>query len=90
MSSKRSYTFHSNFTNIEEAIGGESSRDLPILVGKLPVPRNTAVSKIGNGVVSLLRLLQCNCNPAVHNKFPSFSNTILVVIFLDLCRLPRS
>ena len=58
-----------------------------ILLGKLPVPRNTSVSKIGNGVVSLLGLLQCHCNPDDHNKFPSLSNTILVVIFLNLCQL---
>ena len=41
---------------------------------KPPVPRNTAASKISNGVISLLWQLQCHCNPD-HNKFSSLSNT---------------
>ena len=48
------------------------------------------VSKIGNGVVPLLWLLQCHCNPGDHNKFSSLSNTILVVICPNLCQLRRS
>ena len=36
------------------------------------MPRNIAVSKMGNGVISLLWQLQCNCNPD-HDKFSSFS-----------------
>ena len=35
------------------------------------MPRNIAVSKMGNGVISLLWQLQCYCNPD-HDKFSSF------------------
>ena len=47
-----------------------------ILEEQLPVPRNTAASKIGNGVILLLWQLRCHCNPD-HNNFSSLSNTIL-------------
>ena len=56
---------------------------------QFPVPRNTAASKIGNGVISLLWQLQCNCNPD-HNKFSSLSNTTEVSIFPNLCLWRRS
>ena len=51
--------------------------------------RNTAASKIGNGVISLLRQLQCHCNPD-HNKFSSLSNTTVVLIFPNPCLWRRS
>ena len=38
------------------------------------MPRNTAASKISNGITSLLWQLRCHCNPD-HNKFSSLSNT---------------
>ena len=45
-----------------------------ILEEQFPVPRNTAATKIGNGVVSLLWQLRCHC----HTKFSSSSNTTVV------------
>ena len=51
---------------------------------QFPVPRYTAASKIGNGVISLLWQLRCGCNPD-HNKVSSFSNTTVVSIFPNLC-----
>ena len=48
-----------------------------------PVPRNTAVGKIGNGIISLLWQLLCHCNPD-HNAFSSLSNRAVVVIFPKL------
>ena len=48
------------------------------------MPRNTATSKIGNGVISLLWQLRCHCNPD-HNKFSSLSNTTALLIFPNLC-----
>ena len=50
----------------------------------VPVPRTTAASKIGNGVIPLLWQLRCHCNPDP-NKFSSLSNTIVVGIFPNLC-----
>ena len=41
--------------------------------------RNLAASIIGNGVISLLCQLRCQCNPD-HDKFPSLSNTTVVAI----------
>ena len=41
------------------------------------MPRNIAVSKMGNGVISLLWQLQCNCNPD-HDKFSSFSKGVFI------------
>ena len=38
---------------------------------EFPVPRNTAASKIGNGVILLLWQLRCYCNPN-QNKFLIF------------------
>ena len=55
-----------------------------ILEEQFPVPRNTAASKIGNGVISLLWQLRCHCNTD-HNKCSSLSNTIVVAIFPNLC-----
>ena len=55
-----------------------------ILEEQFPVPRNTAASKIGNGVISLLWQLRCHCNPD-HNKFSSLSNTTVLAIFPNLC-----
>ena len=51
-----------------------------ILEEQFPVPRNTAASKIGNSVISLLWQLRCHCNTD-HNKFSSLSNTTVVAIF---------
>ena len=53
------------------------------------VPRYTAVSKIGNSVISLLWQLRCHCNPD-HNKFSSLSSTTAVAIFSKLCLWRRS
>ena len=55
-----------------------------ILEEQFPVPRNTAASKIGNNVISLLWQLRCHCNPD-HNKLSSLSNTTVVAIFPNLC-----
>ena len=60
-----------------------------ILEEQFPVPRNTAASKIGNGVISLLWQLRCHCNPD-HNKFSSLSYTTVVPIFPYLCLWRRS
>ena len=60
-----------------------------ILEEQFPVPRYTAASKIGNGVISLLWQLRCGCNPD-HNKVSSFSNTTVVSIFPNLCLWRRS
>ena len=48
-------------------------RKLPwtILEEEFPVPKTTAASKIGNGVISLLWQLRCHCN-SDHNKFSSY------------------
>ena len=74
---------------LHEHRGGYWRKKLPwtILEEQFPVPRNTAASKIGNGVISLLWQLRCHCNPD-HNKFPSLFNTTVVAIFpnLFLCR----
>ena len=51
-----------------------------ILEEQFPVPRYTAVSKIGNSVISLLWQLRCHCN-SDHNKFSSLSNTTVMAIF---------
>ena len=56
---------------------------------QFPVPRNTAASKIGNGVISLLWQLRCHRNPD-QNKFSSLSNTTVVSIFPNLCLWRRS
>ena len=60
-----------------------------ILEEQFPVPRNTAASKIGNGVISLLWQLRCHCN-LDHNKFSSLSDTTVVAIFPNLCLWRRS
>ena len=60
-----------------------------ILEEQFPVPRNTAVSKIGNSVISLLWQLRSHCNPD-HYKFSSLSNTTVVAIFPKLCLCRRS
>ena len=56
-----------NFTNIEAAIFGKKIL-WTILEEQFPMPRNTAASEIGNGVISLLWQLRCHCNP-VHSNF---------------------
>ena len=53
---------------------------LTILEQQFPVPRNTAASKIGNGVISLLCELDVIATPD-HNKFSSLSNTAVMEIF---------
>ena len=60
-----------------------------ILEEQFPVPRNTAVSKIANSVISLLLQLRCHCTPD-HNKFSSLANTTVVAIFPNLCFWRRS
>ena len=60
-----------------------------ILEEQFPLPRNTAVSKIGNGVISLLCQLRCHYNPD-HNKVSSLSNTTVVLISPNLCLWRRS
>ena len=53
------------------------------------MPRNTAASKIANGVISLPRKLWCHCHPD-HNKVSSSSNTTVVLIFPNLRLWRRS
>ena len=53
-----------------------------ILEEQFPVPRNTAASKIGNGVISLPWQLRCHCNPD-HNKFSSLSSTTVLAILIS-------
>ena len=55
-----------------------------ILEDQFPVPRNTAASKIGDGLISLLWQLRSHFNPD-HNKVSSLSNTTVVAIFRNLC-----
>ena len=76
---------------LHEHRGGYWRKKLPwtILEEQFPVPRNTAASKIGNGVISLLWQLRCHCNPD-HNKFSSLSNTTVMAIFPKLCLWRRS
>ena len=60
-----------------------------ILEEQFPGPRNTAVSKIGNGIISLLCQLRCPCNPD-HNKVSSLSKTTVLLISPNLCKWRRS
>ena len=55
-----------------------------ILEEQFPVPRNTAASKISNGVISLLWQLLCHCNPD-HNKVSSLFDTTVVLISPNRC-----
>ena len=55
-----------------------------ILEEQFPVPRNTAASKIGNSVISLLWQLRC------HNNFSPLSDTTVVAVFPNLCLWRRS
>ena len=50
---------------LHEHRGSYWRKKLPktILEEQFPVPRNTAASNIGNGVISLLWQLWCHCNP---------------------------
>ena len=67
---------------LQEHRGGYWRKKLPwtILKELFPVPWNTTLSKISNGVISLLWQLRCHCNPD-RNKFSSLSSTAVVVIF---------
>ena len=67
---------------LHEHRGGYWRKKVPwtILEEHFPVPRNTAASKIGNSVISLLWQLLCHCNTD-HSKFSSLSNTTVVAIF---------
>ena len=56
---------------------------------QFPLPRYTAVSKIGNSVISLLSQLRCHCSPD-HNKLSSLFNTTVVAIFPNVCLWRRS
>ena len=60
-----------------------------ILEEQFQVPIYTAVSKIGNSVISLLWQLRCHCNPD-HDKFSSLSNTTVAAMFSKLCLWRRS
>ena len=72
--------------NLHEHRGGYWRKELlwAVLEERFLVPRNTAATKIGNGVISLLWQLRCHCNTG-HNKCSSLSNTIVVAIFPNLC-----
>ena len=76
---------------LHEHRGGYWRKKLPktILEEQFPVPRNTAASKIGNNLISLLWQLRCHCN-LDHNKFSSLSDTTVVAIFPNLCLWRRS
>ena len=76
---------------LHEHRGGYWRKKLPwtILEEQFPVPRNTAASKIGNGVISLPWQLRCHCNPD-HNKVSSLFNTTVVLIFPNPCLWRRS
>ena len=76
---------------LHEHRGRYKRKKLPwtILEEQFSVPRNTAASKIGNSVISLLWQLRCRCNPD-HNKFSPLSNTTVVAIFHNLCLWRRS
>ena len=71
---------------LHEHRGGYCRKKLQqtILEEQFPVPRNTAASKVGNGVISLPWQLRCHRNPD-HNKVSSLSNTTVVLIFPNLC-----
>ena len=71
---------------LHEYRGGYWRKKLPwmILEEQFPVPRYTAASKIGNGVISLLWQLRCHCNPD-YNQFSSLFNTTVVSIFPNPC-----
>ena len=71
---------------LHEHRGGYWRKELlwAVLGERFLVPRNTAATKIGNGVISLLWQLRCHCNTD-HNKCSSLSNTIVVAIFPNLC-----
>ena len=71
---------------LHEHRGSYWRKKLPwmILEEQFPVPRYTAVSKIGNSVISLLWQLRCHCN-SDHNKFSSLSNITVMAIFPKLC-----
>ena len=56
---------------------------------KVPMPRNTAASKIDDDAISLLWQLWCHCN-LVHNNFLYLSNPAVAVIFLNLCWWQRT
>ena len=76
---------------LHEHPAGYWRKKLPwtILEEQFPVPRNTAASKIGNNLISLLWQLRCHCN-LDHNKFSSLSDTTVVAIFPNLCLWRRS
>ena len=76
---------------LQENRGGYWKKKLPwtILKEQFPEPRNTAASKMGSGVISLLWQLQCHCN-SDHKKFSSLSDTIVVAILPNLCLWWRS
>ena len=88
---RRLITFLLISLKLHEHRGRYWRKKLPwmILEGQFPVPISTAVSKIGNSVISLLWQLGCHCNPH-HNKFSSLSNTTVVTIFSKLCLWRRS
>ena len=71
---------------LHEHRGGYCRKKLQqtILEEQFPVPRNTAASKVGNGVISLPWQLRCHRNPD-NNKVSSLSNTTVVLIFPNLC-----
>ena len=85
LSQKISITLLQISLKLHERRSGYRRKKLPwtILEEEFLMPRNTAASKIGDGVISLLWQLRCHCNPD-HNNFSSLSNTIVVVIFPEI------
>ena len=81
LSQKISITLLQISLKLHERRSGYRKKKLPWTI--FPVPRNTAVSKIGDGVISLLWQLRCHCSPD-HDNFPSLSSTIVVVIFPEI------
>ena len=71
----------------EAAIGGKNSCER--CWKKVPMPRNTAASKIDDDAISLLWQLWCHCN-LVHNNFLYLSNPAVAVIFPNLCWWQRT
>ena len=85
LSQETSITLLQISLKLHERRSGYRRKKLPwtILEEEFPVPRNTAASKIGDGVILLPWQLRCHCHPD-HNNFSSLSNTIVVVIFPEI------
>ena len=81
-----SITFSYLLLELHEHRGGYWRKTLfwKILEEEFLVPRNTAATQKGYGVISLLWQLRCHYN-LDHNKCSSLSSTAVVVIFPNLC-----